>query len=256
MRRRAYGQNFLRSPALVRSLVVTAGVGPTDLVIEPGAGTGVITEALANVAGRVVAIELDPDWFRQLQDKFARVPNVEVRNEDLFAYALPTCSPYRIFGNLPFGQTTNFLRHILDATPQPPIKTDIIVQLEVARKYSAKRTTTLLAASWQPWYEFSLSRVIPAEAFRPVPRVRAGLLSIVKRDDPLVPLAARKSFAAFVSAGFAGPTVWDGLRGRLTANQARQLRRHSSLREDARPTDLASVDWALLFNSSLRFHSG
>ena len=59
-RRAELGQHFLAGGRLAAELVEQAGVGPDDLVVEIGAGTGVLTEALARRAGRVVAVERDP----------------------------------------------------------------------------------------------------------------------------------------------------------------------------------------------------
>src|ERR687885_321853 len=105
VRRRAHGQKFLRRPSLVETLVQEAGVGPSDLVVEPGAGTGAITERLAAHAGRVVAIEVDPHWCARLEERFGRIPNVELRCEDFFEHPLPR-EPYRVFANIPFAVTT------------------------------------------------------------------------------------------------------------------------------------------------------
>ncbi len=43
----AYGQNFLRDRHLVDHLLARAALGPDDLVVEIGPGTGMVTEPLA-----------------------------------------------------------------------------------------------------------------------------------------------------------------------------------------------------------------
>lgn len=239
----------------MRSLVRTTDVGSSDLVIEPGAGTGIITLQLARAAGRVIAVELDPVWAAQLDEKVAKLSNVSVVRQDFFSYALPKRAVYRVFGNIPFGETTRLLRHLLDEVKNSPTRTDVIVQAEVARKHSAGRPSNALTASWQPWFEFRVMRTIPREAFRPVPSVAAALLSVVKRGDPPLPPSERQRFTRFVSAGFSGPSVWSGLRAVLTANQVRQLRRHSALGVDVKPSQLPSTAWVELFASAGRFSS-
>ena len=53
------GQHFL-VPRLAADLVRNSGVTRGDLVVEIGAGTGVLTSELAQRAGRVTAVEIDP----------------------------------------------------------------------------------------------------------------------------------------------------------------------------------------------------
>ena len=53
------GQNFLIDPNLMQLLVNTAELRPEDTVLEVGAGTGSLTELLAQGCGAVVAVEVD-----------------------------------------------------------------------------------------------------------------------------------------------------------------------------------------------------
>ena len=70
-RRRAYGQNFLASRAIAVQLVRQAKVGRGDLVLEIGAGNGILTAELARQARRVFAVEIDPVWVARLRERFA-----------------------------------------------------------------------------------------------------------------------------------------------------------------------------------------
>ena len=53
------GQNFLADPNLLDAIVRDSGVGPSDCVLEVGAGEGVLTERLAALCEHVHAIEID-----------------------------------------------------------------------------------------------------------------------------------------------------------------------------------------------------
>ena len=53
------GQNFVIDPNTVRRIVRESGITADDVVLEVGPGLGSLTLALLEVAGRVVAIELD-----------------------------------------------------------------------------------------------------------------------------------------------------------------------------------------------------
>src|SRR5262245_19473145 len=53
------GQHFLVDRNLIDAIVRDSGVGPNDCVLEIGTGTGILTDALAARAGRVVSCDLD-----------------------------------------------------------------------------------------------------------------------------------------------------------------------------------------------------
>jgi len=191
-RRRQFGQNFL-DPATAERIVEAAAFALGDLVIEIGAGGGALTRALARRPLRLIAVEPDPVWSRRLREQL----DVQVIAKDFLAFTLPR-EPFRIIGSLPFGRTTDILRRLLDDPTLPMQRADIIVQWEVALKRAAVPPATLLSTAWAPWWEMRLAQRIPAAKFRPVPRVDAGLLTITRRDPPLLPAAMARSYGAFV----------------------------------------------------------
>jgi 23S rRNA (adenine-N6)-dimethyltransferase len=199
-RRRALAQNFLRSRALADKLVREAEVSRGDLVLELGAGTGVLTAALARRAARVLAVELDPAWAQRLLERFAASAGVFVVQGDALRFPLPG-EPFRVVANLPFNRTTALMRRLLDDPAGALTSADFVVQEEVARKRARNRGAAL-TVSWAPWFEFALGARLPPQAFRPVPRTRAAVLRIRRRAEPLLPAEGSSSFARFVRAGF------------------------------------------------------
>ena len=200
-RRRRLGQNLLR-PELAERLVAEAGFRSGELVVEIGAGTGVCTEALARRGVELVAVELDPVFAARLRARAPRLGDrVRVVEADFLSLALPA-RPFRVFGSLPFARTTDVLRRLLDDPRVPLERADLIVQWDVARKRAAAPPDTLRSAAWAPWWELRLGRRIPAGAFRPVPRVDAGLLVATRREPPLLPCAMAPAFARFVRASW------------------------------------------------------
>jgi len=192
-RRRQLGQNFLE-PATAEQIVDQARLVPGELVVEIGAGAGAITATLTRRAVRVIAVEPDPVWASHLRE---RLPGIRVVARDFLAFVLPR-EPFRVLGSLPFGRTTDILRRLLDNPSTLLRRADVIVQWEVAVKRAAVPPATLLSTCWAPWWEMNLALRIPAARFRPVPKVDAGLLSITRRDPPLLPSTMARSYAAFV----------------------------------------------------------
>ena len=195
-RRRQFGQNFLH-PATPDHLVDEAEFTPGELVIDVGAGSGALTLALARRALRVIAVEPDPAWARRLCERVRGKRGIHIVGNNFLAIALPR-EPFRVMGSLPFGRTTDIFRHLLDDPATCLRRADLIVQWEVALKRAASPPTTLLSTAWAPWWEMRLAHRIPAAKFRPVPRVDADLLTITRRDPPLLPVAMAEPYAAFI----------------------------------------------------------
>lgn len=83
--RHELGQNFLVDLNLLDLIVRHARLTSADVVLEVGAGTGSLTERLAQAAGHVVAVECDPHVFGHLQQVVGRLPQVTLLNVDALA---------------------------------------------------------------------------------------------------------------------------------------------------------------------------
>jgi len=79
---RRLGQHFLVDLNLMRLLANSAGVRPSDIALEIGTGTGSLTESLAERAGQVVGVELDPILAGIVRSRLSDVANVQVLNTD------------------------------------------------------------------------------------------------------------------------------------------------------------------------------
>jgi 23S rRNA (adenine-N6)-dimethyltransferase len=90
------------------------------------------------------------------------------------------------------------MRRLLDDPEQLLVRADLIVQWEVAHKRAAVPPATLVSTTWAPWWEFRPGRRIPAASFRPVPRVDGGVLTIIRRRPPLLPVSMASEYAEFV----------------------------------------------------------
>jgi 23S rRNA (adenine-N6)-dimethyltransferase len=230
-------QHFLRSDALAAEIVREADIGRRDLVVEIGAGLGRLTEQLARVADRVVAIEVDADLARSLSGRW---DNVHVMVADATETSLPE-EPFRVVANLPFHRTTDLLRLLLEPGSSLT-RADLIVEWDVAVKRAVPWPSTLNGVYWSAFFETSLARRLPRHVFVPQPAVDAGVLVLRRRCPPLVPTADADRFRRFVAQGFRkglGSVI-----ARSVGNGARTRGRIAR--------DLDAHEWAALFSARSR----
>ncbi|HLU53847.1 MAG TPA: 23S ribosomal RNA methyltransferase Erm [Pseudonocardia sp.] len=232
--RHELGQNFLVDRRVAARIAALVPPGP---VLELGAGDGALTRRLAARAGTVTSVELDPDRVAALRRTLGG--RVRVVHADLLRFRLDR--PHHVVSNVPFGITTPLLRHLLRQRAWTTAV--LLLQWEVARKRAAVGGTTLLTASWWPWYEFGLAGRVPASAFRPRPSVDGGILVIRRRPEPLVPDEERAAYQRLVREAFRGDRLLPALRG-LPAPH-RWLAAHG-LSKRARPGELDAGAWAAL----------
>ncbi|MET9250713.1 ErmE/ErmH/ErmO/ErmR family 23S rRNA (adenine(2058)-N(6))-methyltransferase [Nonomuraea sp. NPDC003709] len=196
--RRTLSQNFLADRHAVDLMVKAAA--PDGLVLEPGAGEGVLTLALAEAGARVVGYEIDPLLAGRLAARTRSDPRIDVVRGDFTAARAPR-EPFAVVGNIPYSITSK----IVDWCLRAPALTSatLLTQREYARKRSGDygRWSLVTVESW-PWFHWRLGDTVDRESFRPVPSVDSAILRVQRRPEPLV--ASRRSYQELVELGFGG----------------------------------------------------
>lgn len=203
---KSMGQNFLTDRGVLDKILAAAAVGPEDTVVEVGPGLGVLTRALAERAGRVIAVELDRGMAALLRENFDGESNVAIVEGDILKTdieALAGGAPYIVVANLPYYITSPALRHFLE-NPHPPGKLVVMVQKEVAQQITARPPEmSLLSIAVQFFGVPKLVSRVPAGAFYPPPRVDSALLRIDVLPVRRLSLEETAGFFKVARAGFA-----------------------------------------------------
>ena len=240
---RPRGRHALRSRVFADELVRAAGVASGALVLDLGAGGGVLTRALVDVGARVQAVELDPVALQQLESRFGRDPRVEILREDARRVPLPH-EPFAVVANLPFAAGTAILRRLLGDPRVPLTQLDAIVEWGLAAKRTAIWPSTLVGCTWGAWYELSLVRRVPRACFAPPPGVDAAVLRATRRPQALVPRGHAARYEALLRRAFASQAPLDRvLPRRLVGRVALE----HGFDPHAHARDLDARQWASLY---------
>ncbi len=238
-------QHFFRDPALVHRMIGALPIA-TRTVLDIGAGTGMITEALADRGFRVIAIEKDARLFRALRERLIGRTNVECHHSDALRFPLPRAR-YSVVSNVPFGISAALVRRLTDAD-SPPNDAFLVLQLEAAQKFSGTPHETLFSLLTKPRFEMAIVRHFRRIDFDPPPRVRTAMLHIRRHERPLLDRAAHARYGRFVTSVFgASPLAGAALRTRLTREQVRRLSRDLRFDADDGIRALTFPQWLAIF---------
>src|SRR4051795_2372855 len=212
--KRRLGQHFLSDRRILARIVDALEAGPEDTVLEIGPGLGSLTAALAQRAGRLVAIEKDLELVPVLRSTFPQVEVVEGDALELDWHALVPPS-FLVAGNIPYNITSPLLDKAL--LPPRPKRVVFLVQKEVADRVTARPGTGdygALSIGIQVVATAERLFVVPAGAFQPRPKVDSAVLRIVPLSEPLISDAERESFRALTVGlfGFRRKQLLRGLR--------------------------------------------
>jgi 16S rRNA (adenine1518-N6/adenine1519-N6)-dimethyltransferase len=198
------GQNFLIDPEIRDSVADAMGGESRDEVIEVGAGVGTLTIALADRHRRVTAVELDRRLIPALRDVVAARDNVEIVQGDILSVDFSALYPNGgelVAGNIPYNLTGALVRKLLDKPPRPR-RLSLVVQKEVAERWTATTGASLATVAVQVFAEARYGFTIPATAFTPEPRVDSALVFLDVRDQPAVDVPDMDAFFRLVEAVF------------------------------------------------------
>ncbi len=199
------GQNFLIDQNIVRKIVAAAELTPDDTVLEIGPGRGILTDALAQAARRVVAIEIDAELYRLLRGRQPGWKNVELICADALVHPFETLPAGVVVANLPYYISTPLLFKLLEHRRQFR-RLVLMLQNEVADRLVAKAGEAeygVLSVMTQYAAEVKKAFKVSANCFRPRPDVGSAVVVLRPRPQPLLSPQEEPGFSALVKAGFA-----------------------------------------------------
>ncbi len=204
-----FGQNFLIDPSVPERIVQAGGVEAGETVFEIGAGLGALTMALANRAGRVVALEYDRDLIGILRSEMAGDASVEIREGNVLdvdwdALSAELGGNLLIYGNLPYHLSTPILLALLDH-PHAWKRACFLLQREFAERVAAEPGTKACGAlsAWAAlWTRSYIDFEVGPESFHPAPKVDSAVLVLERLPKMAADVGNPESFRKVVRALF------------------------------------------------------
>lgn len=236
---RRLGQHFLIRDSVLSRLAAATCPEPERLVIEIGPGKGALTRHLLDHAGRIVAIELDPNLVLHLRENFPpdRVDAVEA---DVLQVDLGQWDAAAVAGNLPYYITSPVLTKVLSAN-QRVRRAVFLVQKEVAERVIAgpgSREYGYLSVLCAVWSDVEWLFPVPPAAFSPPPKVTSAALRFhLRSPQEKWGLTDVQEFLRFAASSFRQKrkTLRNNLRGEWPAieNQPESGHRAEALSVEA-----------------------
>jgi 16S rRNA (adenine1518-N6/adenine1519-N6)-dimethyltransferase len=180
------GQNFLADPNLLEAIVRDAELAPEDVVLEVGAGEGVLSERLAAAASHLHTVEIDRG-LEQALAPIAALPNVNLHWGDAMKLDLAALepAPTAIVANLPYSVATPLILRTIEELPSLQCWT-VMVQREIADRLRAgpgSRVYGSPSAVAQLACDVEMLRAVDPAVFKPRPRVDSAILRL-RRTGP------------------------------------------------------------------------
>ncbi len=216
--RKRFGQCFLEDQNMIRRIAALAEVTGNEAVVEIGAGLGFLTSELAQKAGKVIALEIDPRLVSALRDRFAGNTRVEIIPGDVLAYDFSAASPggkVKVIGNIPYHISTPILFRLIEFR-RSISRMVLMLQKELADRIMAppgNKAYGIPSVLVARYASAAREMNVPATCFYPEPGVVSSVLRIAMHEDRVTP-EEESLFSWTVRTAFARrrKTLWNNLR--------------------------------------------
>lgn len=189
---KSMGQNFLIESWVPRDIAEASGADQGFGVLEIGPGIGPLTVQLAQLADKVVSVELDKALFPVLNETLREYENVEIVPGDIMKVNIPELIADKMSGlkpiacaNLPYNITTPVITALLESGCFQKIT--VMIQREVAMRICAEPGSSDYGAfSVFCQYHAHCERLfdVGPECFLPAPKVTSSVIRLTPRSKP------------------------------------------------------------------------
>ena len=241
--RQTYAQNFVKNPSLIRYIIDFIRLTENSLILDLGAGEGIITRELLKRNYRVEAIELDTELYQQLQTEFG--DNAKITQQDIRKIQYPEGEFY-IISNPPFNIFSELIKNIY-LSPNNPEAALIFGQKEAIERVIGNTEPSIISIILNSLYNCEVVYNFEKTDFSPAPSVSVQLLRLEQIPTPI--WEVKQDYIKFITYAFGQQksNLMKNLEPIFTYEQWKRLSKTHQFHIKSRPQDLSITQWKGLF---------
>jgi len=181
--KKKFGQNFLIDNNILNK--ITNLIENANLeILEIGPGDGRLTDnILKKNPKNLDLVEIDKDLFINLKNKYSKIKNVSIKNEDILNYKINKQYDL-IISNLPYNVSSQVLVQ-LSTLKKKPKNMILMFQKEFAFRLLDINLNSINALV-NCFYDVKLRFNVSKNCFRPIPKVNSSILTFSKKEKFLL----------------------------------------------------------------------
>lgn len=208
--RKKLGQSFLVDTNVIKKIAAAANISSDDIVVEIGAGIGVLTENIAHIAKQVIAVEIDSQLVQTLHKQLIGHQNIEIYAGDIIEFDFSLIfnkykAKVKVIGNVPYSISSPVIFHLLSFRSIINSFT-LMLQKEVVHRLVSmpnNKSYGVPSVLLQMYAEVERLFDVSATCFYPRPKVESSIIHGIFREKSLVPIDDEILFGRLVKAAFA-----------------------------------------------------
>ncbi len=223
------GQHFLKDENIARKIADSLQINGYTKVLEIGPGMGVLTKYLLQKPIDTYVIEIDTESVEYLNNHYPELHG-KIISKDFLKYNINEVfegDQFAIIGNFPYNISSQIVFRALELRHQIPEFAGMF-QKEVAERICEKKgskTYGILSVLVQAFYDAEYLFTVSEDVFNPPPKVKSGVLSLVRKENFTLP-CNEKLFFTVVKTAFQQ-------RRKTLRNSLKTLNLSDNLREDS-----------------------
>ncbi|HKL43295.1 MAG TPA: 16S rRNA (adenine(1518)-N(6)/adenine(1519)-N(6))-dimethyltransferase RsmA [Clostridia bacterium] len=208
---KSLGQNFIINDFIIDEIIRRGDISEEDSILEIGPGIGVLTQALAETAHQVIAVELDNKLIPILNETLEEYDNVKIIHNDILKIDVSRMieekmeKPTKVVANLPYYITTPIIMKLIEEVSGIE-EIIVMVQKEVAERMVSEPGTKdygSLSVAVQYYCDAMIILEVPRDNFMPAPNVDSAVIRLIVKDEPTVNVLNEAFFFKIIKGAFA-----------------------------------------------------